>query len=168
MVDCKRKKYHKIVYNIFKTMSFENYILDICELLLKKTGYSDHQICYRLRAFHFIFPNIAAFFIFFGSKKAFKIVIIVNAIIMSCFIMLNGCILSRLERRFTDEDYTILDPVMDLLGIEKTNENRIQYSIYSGMICFIGTGFIYYLRFIYTWGNASHENIVNAVDQTKK
>lgn len=134
-------------------MTLQKLVLDTCESCLRKTGFNDSQICWALQTFHFIFPNIAAFFIFFGSKRAFKVAVLINIIIFILFVSLNGCILTRLERRFTESDYTILDPVLDFLGWEKTHENRVKYSIYSAILCFIGTLIIYYLRFVYKWEN---------------
>jgi len=75
-------------------------ILDTLEKVLRKSGLTDHQICMALRAFHIFFPNLAAFFIFFGSKRMFKVTLLFNVVIFVLFNCFNGCILSKLERRF--------------------------------------------------------------------
>ena len=127
-------------------------ILDTAERILRKTNLTDRQICDLLRGFHLFFPNLAAFFILFGSKKMFKLTVFFNIVIFTIFNLFGGCILSRLERRFCHEDYTIIDPVLDFFGVPLTNENRHIYSIYSALTCFSLTGLVYYLRFIYKWG----------------
>ncbi len=126
-------------------------LLDNWEKILRKTGFSDAHICKGLRAFHIFFPNLAAFFIFFGSKRMFKITVFANVIIFLMFNCFHGCILSKLERRFCDDDFTVMDPSLNFLNIPTTHENRYKYSIYSALTCFIGTGIIYYLRFVYKW-----------------
>ena len=132
-------------------------ILDLLENLLRKSPFTDDQICKALRAFHVFFPNLAAFFIFFGSKRMFKLIVFFNVIIFALFNCFNGCILSKLERRFCEDDYTVMDPVLAFLNIPITNENRVTYSIYSALTCFAGTGIIYYLRFIYRWGKQAKD-----------
>ena len=127
-------------------------ILDEIEKLLRKTGYSDREICNTLRGFHMFFPNLAAFFILFGSKRMFKVTLLANILIFIMFNLLGGCILSRLERRFCHEDYTIIDPILEFINVPLTNDNRHRYSIYSALTCFTLTALVYYIRFIYKWG----------------
>ena len=138
-------------------MKIQTQLLDAWESILRKTGMSDHTICMLLRGFHYFFPNLAAYFIFFGSKRAFKLTVLANIIIFAMFNMFGGCILSKLEHRFCDEDFTIMDPFLDLFNIPTTRENRINYSIYSALTCFTGTAIIYYLRFIYRWGRGGEQ-----------
>ena len=68
------------------------------------------------------------------------------------FNLFGGCILSRLERRFCHEDYTIIDPILEFINVPLTNNNRHRYSIYSALTCFTLTAIVYYIRFIYKWG----------------
>lgn len=135
----------------------EKRILDLLENLLRKSPFTDDQICKALRAFHVFFPNLAAFFIFFGSKRMFKLTVLFNVVIFALFNCFNGCILSKLERRFCEDDFTVMDPVLQFFNIPTTNENRVTYSIYSALTCFAGTGIIYYLRFIYRWGKQARD-----------
>ena len=46
-------------------MTLQNKILDLLESILRKSELSDNIICNTLRIIHLIFPNIAAFIIFF-------------------------------------------------------------------------------------------------------
>ena len=112
-------------------MDLQNYLLNNLEKLLRKTKLSDKTICKCLRAFHYFFPLLAAFFIFFGSKKMFKYTVIFNIVIFLLFNIFKGCILSKLERRFCDDDYTVMDPFLNFLNIPTTNKNRVKYSTYS-------------------------------------
>jgi len=130
-------------------MDLQKAALFFLENLLRKSGLSDETICSCLRGFHLVFPNIAAFMIFFGSKKIVQYTILINIVIFVMFISFNGCILSRLEKRFCREDVTVMDPVLIFFNIPTTQSNRVKYSIYSALTCFLGTAIIYYLRFVY-------------------
>lgn len=130
-------------------MGLQNKILVFLEAILRKTGLTDKIICNILRLFHLIFPNIAAFMVFFGNKKWVQYTILVNIVIFVMFISFNGCILSRLEKRFCKEDFTVMDPVLSFFNIPITQNNRVKYSICSALTCFVGTAIIYYIRFVY-------------------
>lgn len=130
-------------------MTIQKTILGFLEKKLRETGFSEESICRGLRIFHVFIPLLAAFLIFFGSKKMVLYTIFANLIIFIMFISFRGCILSRLEKRFCNENYTVMDPVLKYFDIEANDKNRYQYSIYSALTCFVGSGLIYYLRFIY-------------------
>ena len=130
-------------------MTLQNKILDFLESILRKSQLSDNIICNTLRIIHLIFPNIAAFIIFFGNKTWVHYTILANIIIFVVFISFNGCILTRLEKRFCKEDFTVMDPVLNFFNIPITQNNRVKYSICSALTCFVGTAIIYYFRFVY-------------------
>lgn len=130
-------------------MTLQNKILDLLESILRKSELSDNIICSTLRIIHLIFPNIAAFIIFFGNKTWVQYTILANIVIFILFISFNGCLLSRLEKRFCKEDFTVMDPVLIFFNIPITQNNRVKYSICSALTCFVGTAIIYYFRFVY-------------------
>ncbi len=127
----------------------EKKILDYCEKMLQSSGISNKNICMLLRSVHFAFPIINGIILLLGPYFLFKAVLILNIFIFSLFIIFNGCILSRLEQRFCElgDEYTIIDPFLELCKIPLNNENRKNYSLYSAIICFILTYLIYYFRF---------------------
>ena len=124
-------------------------IVDRLESLLRKIGYPDETICRFLRSFHTIFPNINGLLIIFGNKKVVLLAILFNIMVFCLFIIYNGCILTRLENRFSNDNYTVFDPFLNFLNIPLTHENRYTYSITSFIVCFIGSLIIYYYRFVY-------------------
>jgi hypothetical protein len=124
-------------------------IVDSLESLLRKTGYPDETICRFLRGFHVIFPNINGLLILFGNKKVVQLAILFNILVFCLFIIYNGCLLTRLEHRFSNDNYTVFDPFLNFLNIPLTHENRYTYSISSFIVCFIGSLIIYYYRFVY-------------------
>ena len=56
---------------------------------------------------------------------------------------------TRLEKRFCTNDYTVMDPVLYYFDIETSHQNRVKYSIYSALTCFLGCYLIYLFRFKY-------------------
>ena len=133
-------------------MNLQKQLLEMAETLLRNTGMEDKTICYMLRAVHIFFPLLAACFIFFGSKQLLKLTVLCNIIVFILFLIFKGCILSKLERRFCQDDFTIIDPIISLLGLSLKDEVRVEYSFFLNILCILGAVIIYYLRFIYKWG----------------
>ena len=127
----------------------EKKILDYCEKMLQSSGISKKNICILLRSVHFALPIINGLILLLAPYFLFKAVLILKICIFSLFIIFDGCILSRLEQRFSelDDKYTIIDPFLELYKIPLNNENRKKYSLYIWGSCFILTYLIYYFRF---------------------
>ena len=122
-------------------------LIDICESLLRKSKLSDKSVCILLRTFHYTMPILTGAILLFGSKFWFTVVIVLNVIVFIMFYVFHGCIISKIEHRFTNDDFTIIDPVLEILAIELTNENRTTYSFYSSVLGFIITFAVYCYRF---------------------
>jgi hypothetical protein len=126
----------------------ENKILDKTEAFLKKSKLNDKTIYHFLYGFHIFIVFFFIFFFIFGSKPWFIVITLVNIFIYSCFFIFNGCILSKLERRFSSANN--IDPIDTLLWLIKkeiTNKNRIKYTKITFIflpLCFFA---LYYFRF---------------------
>ena len=129
-------------------MNIQNKILDFSEKLLRKSNLSDNTICNILRFLHSIFPLAVAYAILFGSKKIFYILMVANIVIYSLFIYFNGCILTRLEKRFCDDDFIVADPFLEFLGIPVNHDTRFKFTIYWFILNFLLALGIYYYRFM--------------------
>ena len=129
-----------------------NRLIDFAEGLIRKTNINDDILCLILRIFHLFIPVISISILLFGLRHWFMIITLINIIIFTMFFMFDGCILSRIEHRFSEkgEDFTVIDPFLILVDVERTNENRTIYSIYSSLMGFIATYLIYYYRFVLT------------------
>ena len=55
-----------------------------------------------------------------------------------------------MEHCFTDDEFTVIDPFLELINVELTNENKTIYSLYSSIMGFIFTFILYYFRFMYS------------------
>lgn len=127
-------------------------LVDDAEKLIRKIGLTDKTVCFILRALHFGVSIFTIITLFFGSKNWVLLVFILNIMIYILFYIFEGCILSSLEHRFTNEQFTVIDPFLSLMNVPLTNENRYTYSIYSSLFGFSLTLGIYYVRFIYKKG----------------
>ncbi len=89
-----------------------------------------------IRYFHFLIPIIGGFSVLFVKKKyiLFHIFILIITIIL--FIIFNGCILSLLEYRLCNEDYTVVDPYLNLFIVDVNNKTRKKYTIF-GLMCML-------------------------------
>jgi hypothetical protein len=129
-------------------MNIQNKLLDFSEKLLRKSNLSDNIICNILRFFHTIFPLAVAYIILFGSKKMFFFIMVGNIIIYVLFFIFNGCILTRLEKRFCDTDFIVIDPVLEYLDIPINHDTRFKYTVYWFIFNFTLALGIYYYRFM--------------------
>ena len=99
---------------------FENLICSKC-LSVKTNGIM-------IRSLHMNLPVVIILILCFGTKwmVACGIVFIVCTLIL--FATFNGCILSMLEHRLCQDNFTISDPFLEYLSIDRTNKNRKQIS----------------------------------------
>jgi len=125
-------------------------LVHIVESNIRKTNLSDKSICILLRTTHFSFPVVNGLVLLFGSDSWVKIIIYFNIFVFFMFFIFDGCILSKLEHCFTDDEFTVIDPFLELINLELTNENRTTYSLYSSIMGFIFTFILYYYRFTYS------------------
>jgi len=125
-------------------------LVHIVESYIRKTNLSDKSICVLLRTVHFSFPIVNGFILLFGPDSWFKLIIYFNIFVFFIFFIFDGCILSKLEHCFTDDEFTVIDPFLELINVELTNENRTTYSLYSSIMGFIFTFILYYYRFMYS------------------
>jgi len=125
-------------------------LVDNVETYIRKSNLSDKSVCVLLRTMHFSVPIVTGSILVFGSDAWFKRMIYFNIFVFLLFFIFDGCILSKLEHRFTDDEFTVIDPFLELIGVELTNQNRTKYSLYSSIMGFIFTFLLYYFRFIYS------------------
>ena len=129
-----------------------NQLIDFAERFIRTTNVQDNIACLTLRIFHLFIPVISISILLFGVRNWFMTITLINIIIFTMFFMFDGCILSRLEQRFSEngDDFTVIDPFLVIIDVELTNENRTIYSIYSSLVGFDETYLIYYYRFVLT------------------
>jgi hypothetical protein len=100
--------------------------------LLRKTGLSDQTLAMNIRMVHIFIPYLIMYYIFYASKFISTIILIFSIISLIMFYIFDGCLLSKLEYKLDGLNYTIIDMYLELLSIEKTNQNRKKYTFIAG------------------------------------
>lgn len=127
--------------------------LDYFEKLLRKSGMSNETISFGLRGIHILLGFTLYYCIIFGNKKTFKKAIIAMVFVFSIFFIFNGCILTRLERRFSQDDFIVIDPLIKFCNLSCDHNTRFRFTIYFNLLTLFLSGIIYYFRFIYKWNH---------------
>ena len=126
---------------------FIDKIMDDFIKIINKTNLTDKSAIFILRSLHLLLPIVMVLIMLIGSKTLFLLCFLFNIVVYILFYIFNGCILTILENKFIKEDFTIIDPFLELFNIPTINKNRNNYTRYSqilGLICMI---IIYYIRF---------------------
>ena len=122
-------------------------LVDFGEKILRKSGLADKTICAILRFLHLGISIFTIGLLLFSTRFWFFVVVSLNILIYLLYFVFEGCILSKLEHRFTDDEYTVIDPFLILFKIELTNDNRYKYSFISSVFGAMATVALYYIRF---------------------
>ena len=89
-------------------------------------------------------------FLYFGWLSNNKIVLqILFILIIICLIMyitLNGCVLTKLERKLSNSDFTIVDPLLKGLGIKIDKKSRYYITLVLYIITFFMTSYKLYFK----------------------
>jgi len=118
--------------------------------LIKKLNISDKTFGFFMRAFHVNLPVYCVIIMIYGNQ----FMNICTLFMLSCasisFIAFDGCMLSMVEKEFDNEDITVVDPFLEMLGFNTTNRNRMNISIVIAVFYMCFAFFVYYMRFSVT------------------
>jgi hypothetical protein len=133
---------------IFISKEKRNQIVDKIKNLFQSGKLSDKSLGIMMRTFHISTP--VSYLILSVLAPRF-IVNIVAALLLAIFLMFfvfGGCILSMVENQICNDDFTIADPFLELLEMEKNSKNRFNISLTVFTIYNIIIAIIYYIRFL--------------------
>ena len=122
-------------------------VIDNVEKLIRKCGISDNKICSALRFLHASLPVVAYSTLLFGSKFYFLLMVCFKLFIFVLYIFFHGCILTKIEHCFTENKCSTIDPFLNFINIELTNENRYKYALITNIALFFVVFLLYYIRF---------------------
>jgi hypothetical protein len=77
-----------------------------------------------LRILHFIGAAAVIFGTLVASRVTARYYLVFWLAVLGLHVVFRGCILSRLERHLTQEDVTIVDPLLNITGLEVNKKNR--------------------------------------------
>ena len=116
------------------------------------TGNKRHQFSAKswgimIRSFHFVFPT--AFFISLLTlpKGICEILLFLLLIFGLLLYLLDGCFVTYIEMALCKDNFTIMDPLLELLDWRINRENRIFISYVTGFPYVLLMFLTYYLRF---------------------
>jgi hypothetical protein len=127
---------------------YRNEVIQYCIQQLKRLGLSEKTIGFFMRAYHVNMP-IYFFIIMIHGSYAVNIGLLIflfGALIS--FLVFDGCILSRIESTLDDEDITVVDPTLEILGLEVNNKNRLEVSYVIAGLYLTMSILIFWIRFL--------------------
>lgn len=101
-----------------------------------------------MRSFHMSTPIFFIITTLFAPKRVVWFVLFLLLVILFMFFVFDGCILSMIENKVCNDDFTIADPYLEALEWEKNTKNRFNVTLIVGLIYYIMVGIIYYVRFL--------------------
>ena len=128
---------------------YRNEIVQSVISKLKLLGLSEKTIGFFMRAYHVNVPIYFFIIMMYGSFIMNVCLIAFLLCALASFIAFDGCILSRIESELDDEDITVVDPLLELSGIEKTHKNRIQVSYVIAGLYLVMTFLVFWFRFYF-------------------
>jgi hypothetical protein len=113
------------------------------------TKFTTNTLGIMIRSFHMCSPLGFFLLIVFAPLHVCWVVITLLILIIVMFFLFNGCMISMVENKICNDDFTIIDPFLELLECEKNKKNRYNVTILVGLSYYAVIGCIYYFRFIY-------------------
>jgi len=113
----------------------------------KNSKLSDKSLGILMRSFHTSTPISFVILSLFAPKYIVNCVVALLVIIFFMFFLFGGCILSMIENQICNDDFTIADPFLELLELEKNSKNRFNISCIIGGSYYVMIAIIYYIRF---------------------
>jgi hypothetical protein len=114
-----------------------------------KTGkLSDKSLGILIRSFHTSTPVSLLLLSLFAPRYIENCIVAFLVVVFFLFFIFGGCFLTMVENKICNDDFTIADPFLELLELEKTSKNRFNISaIIGGSYCVL-ISIIYYIRFL--------------------
>lgn len=133
---------------IYISKEQRNKIVEKLKNFFQNGKLSDKSLGILMRTFHLSTPISYLILAFLAPRYVVKIVAALLLVIFLMFFVFGGCILSMVENKICNDDFTIADPFLELLDIELTSKNRFNISLTIFAIYYIIIATIYYVRFL--------------------
>jgi len=132
---------------VFLSKEKRNKIVDKIKDDCKKYKLSEKSLGIMMRSFHTSTP--VSFFILslFAPRYVVNCVVALLVVVFFMFFIFDGCILSMIENKICNDDFTIADPFLEVLEWEKSSKNRFNISCIIGGSFYVLIALIYYIRF---------------------
>ncbi len=122
-------------------------IIDNLETVCKMTPLSDYSTGMLIRSAHYNAPLLFLLVVMFSTKTLALLAIIMCTMIIICWVLLGGCLLSMLEHRLCKDQFNVVDPFLEISSMEINYNTRKSISYFFGL-CYMSTiCTIFLLRF---------------------
>ena len=106
---------------MFVSKSARKNFVDILELMCRKTGISEYSLGVMIRSYHFAMPVAFIFILLFCDGIIVYLSIIYYILIVTLFILFDGCFISMLENRLCNDKFNMIGINNDLLSMPLRN-----------------------------------------------
>jgi hypothetical protein len=111
------------------------------------TNMSKRSVGFLIRTFHATLPMMTLIVCAMAPRLICVANIVWISIMSMMFFVFDGCLLTKLECELCGDNFTIIDPVLELLYIDVTAPNRTFMTRIGFLVYVIMLPLIYYLRF---------------------
>lgn len=125
-----------------------NNIVDKIKNDFKNSKLSEKSLGILMRSFHTSTPISFVILSLFAPRYIVNCVVALLVIVFFMFFAFGGCILSMVENKICNDDFTIADPFLEALEWEKSSRNRFNISCIIGGSYYVMIAVIYYIRFL--------------------
>ena len=115
--------------------------------ILRRLNMSDKTIGYVIRSGHAMLPMYTTAVLFVGTQIYALMILIMLIMAFISFWIFNGCIITSIEYKLDNLDVTLMDPIVEMLGMEVTHQSRMNVARYASFLYMIFYITIYYIRF---------------------
>ena len=139
--------FYKIKKSTKDALKYQLFELKKCFDKFNNGRLSKKSIGCIIRSIHFSAPLNIMFLFLFASKTMCNFLLLYLVIVLIAFFIFDGCFITIIEKEYCEDDFTIIDPALELIDIQKTNKNRFIMSIPIGLVFIFTTLSIYIARF---------------------
>ena len=132
----------------FLSKEKRNNIIDKLTNDFKKSKFSDKSLGILIRSFHTSTPVSLLFLSVFAPLYVVNCIVAFLVVVFFLFFIFGGCFLTMVENQICNDDFTIADPFLELLELEKSSKNRFNISAIIGGSYYSLVAIIYYIRFL--------------------
>jgi hypothetical protein len=125
-----------------------NNIVDKIKNDFKNSKLSEKSLGILMRSFHTSTPISFVILSLFAPRYIVNCVVALLVVVFFMFFAFGGCILSMVENKICNDDFTIADPFLEALEWEKSSRNRFNISCIIGGSYYVMIAVIYYIRFL--------------------
>lgn len=133
---------------VFLSKEKRNEIVEIIKNNCKNSKLSEKSIGILMRSFHTSTPISFVILSLFAPRFIVNCVVGLLIVIFFMFFAFGGCILSMIENKICNDDFTIADPFLEALEWEKSSKNRFNISCIIGGSYYVMIAVIYFIRFL--------------------